>query len=116
MPGAVTNAGLDAIRERIQSDVAELAVGTGTSEPKKTDTTGDLSEVIRKSAATSDDGTGEAVFVVRLTTSEANGLDLTEVGAVESDDTLQARVTHAAIQKTSDFEVEYRLTERAVNA
>lgn len=115
MPGAVTNPGLNALRERIQADVAELAVGTGTSEPKKTDSALE-SEVIRKSVTGTDDGTGETTFVIRLTTSEANGNDLTEVGTFESDDTLQARITHAAIQKTSDFEVEYRLTEKAVNA
>lgn len=114
MAGTITNAGLDAIREFIQSEITELAVGTGTSDPTKTDTALE-SEVIRKSVTGVDDGTGQVVFTIRLNTSEANGNDLTEIGTFDGGGDLQSRLTHSEIPKTSDFEVEYRFTEKVVN-
>lgn len=114
MPGTITNAGLNAARDFLQSEVAELAVGTGTTDPTKTDTSLE-NEVTRKSVTGSDAGTGEVEFVARLSSSEANGEDLAELGAVDGDGDLQARLTYSSIAKTSDFEVEYRLTEKAVN-
>lgn len=113
MSGVITNAGLDALRDSVSSDVAELAVGTGTTEPTKTQTSLG-SEVLRESISGADGGTGEVTFVVRLSTSEANE-DLAELGTFDGNGDLQARLTHSSIAKTSDFEIEYRLTEKAVN-
>lgn len=114
MTGVITNAGRDAIRDFIQSEVAEMGVGTGTDEPTKTDSTLQ-SEVTRKAVSKADGGTGEEVFTIRLSTSDANGNDLTEVGTFDTDGDLQARLTHSEIRKTDDFEVEYRLSETVVN-
>ncbi|MFC7140923.1 hypothetical protein ACFQMA_13950 [Halosimplex aquaticum] len=114
MPGTITNAGLNATRDFLQSEVTELAVGTGTTDPTKTDTALE-NEVIRKPVDGDDAGTGEVTFATRLTSSEANGADLAELGAVDGDGDLQARLTYSSIVKTSDFEIEFRLTERAMN-
>lgn len=114
MTGVITNAGRDAIRDFVRSEVAELGVGTGTDEPTKTNSSLQ-SEVARKSVEKADGATGEAVFTVRFLSDEANGNDLTEVGTFDADGDLQARLTHSEIRKTSDFEVEYQLTETVVN-
>lgn len=118
MPGTVTNAGLDAIRDFLQSEVTEMGVGTDDSNLSKTNSALE-SEVTRKSVAKADGGTGEAVFTIQLSTSDANyadtGSELKEVGVFDADGDLQARLTHSGIRKTDDFEVEYRLTEQVVN-
>lgn len=118
MTGKITNAGRDAIRDFIQSEVAEIGVGTGTTDPTKTNSSLE-NEVARKSVAEADAGTGETVFEFTLSTSDANyadvGAELSELGTFDADGDLQARLTHSGIRKTSDFEVEYRLTETVVN-
>jgi len=114
MPGTITNAGLNALRDFVQSDVAELAVGTGTTDATKTDTALE-NEVLRESVSGSDGDTGEVLFAARLSSSEANGAELAEIGTFDGDGALQARLTHSSVAKTSDFEIEYRLTETAVN-
>lgn len=91
-----------------------MAVGTGSNDPTKTDSSLE-NEVIRKSVSGADNGTGEVVYTIRLSSTEANGNDLTELGTFESDGDLHSRLTHSEIPKTSDFEVEYRLTEKVVN-
>ena len=114
MTGVIPNAGLDALRDFVQSEVAELAVGTGTTEPRKTDT--DLeAEVFRQGVVDAAGDTGEVTFTIRLSTADANGEALAELGAFDGGGDLQARLTHSSITKTSDFEIEYRLTETAVN-
>ncbi|WP_135851306.1 hypothetical protein [Halorussus salinus] len=120
MTGKITNAGRDAIRDFIQSEVAEIGVGTGTTDPTKTNSSLENEvESARKSVAEADAGTGETVFEITLSTSDANyddvGAELTEVGTFDADGDLQARITHSGIRKTSDFEVEYRLSETVVN-
>ncbi|NEU57109.1 hypothetical protein [Halorussus sp. MSC15.2] len=118
MAGKITNAGRDAIRDFVQSEVAEMGVGTGTTDPTKTNSSLE-SEVTRKSVSKADGATGETVFKITLSTSDANyadvGAELTEVGTFDADGNLQARLTHSGIRKTSDFEVEYRLSETVVN-
>lgn len=91
-----------------------MGVGTGSNDPTKTDSSLEQ-EVTRKSVSGADSGTGEVVYTIRLSTTEANGVDLTELGTFDGDGDLQARLTHSEIPKTSDFEVEYRLTKTVVN-
>lgn len=91
-----------------------MGVGAGSNDPTKTDSSLE-EEVIRKSVSGADSGTGEVVYTIRLSTTEANGNDLTELGTFDDDGDLQARLTHSEIPKTSDFEVEYRLTKTVVN-
>jgi len=108
------NAGLNAIRDFIQSEVAEVAVGTGTTEPKATDESLE-NEVTRKSATASAGATGEVTHTIRLSTSEANDVDLSEVGTIAGDGDLTARETHSALSKDSTIEVEYRFTHTVRN-
>jgi len=53
--------------------------------------------------------------VIRLGSSDANGEALRELGSKTDDGSLLSRVVFSEIQKTSDFEVEFRLRKTVQN-
>ena len=115
MPTTVlTNGGRDAVRDALQSEIAELAVGTDATDPTVSDTALGI-EVISKATTEGDDGTGVATFSIRLDTTEANGSDLAEIGAVDGSGTLLSRLVFAEIAKTSDFELEFVVRKTVQN-
>lgn len=111
----ITNAGLNLLRNWIYGDsvnaITHMGVGTGTAAPQATDTTLEA-EVLRKTFSTKAKGSdGVANYEMELLTTEGNGNDLTEVGilnAAAAGDLLN-RITHAAIPKTSSFELKYEI-------
>lgn len=105
----VTNAQLDELAGHMASLIADVAVGTGTTEATATDTSLE-SELLRKAASTSDGATGEKTYIMRLLSSEANGSDISEVGVFDSDGTMYGRITFDGISKTSDFEIQFEIT------
>lgn len=112
---AKTNLGRNAIRDFLAGEISHLAVGTGTTDPKTTDTSLEA-EVIEKSATAEDGGNGEVTHKIRLLTTEANGNDLTELGAKDAaGGNLEDRVVFAKVTKTNDYEVEFRLKQRVIN-
>jgi hypothetical protein len=105
------------VRDFLTSEIAELAVGTGTTDPKSNDTSLE-SEVISKAASAQNGGDGEVTHSMRLATTEANGTgsqDLTELGSKDGAGDLEDRITFAPVTKTNDYEIEFRLTQTVVN-
>lgn len=109
-----TNIGRNAIRDFLESDITQLAIGTGTSDPKTTDTALD-SEVSSKSATGSTGADGEVSHEATWGTSEANGNDISELGTKDADDELQDRLTFNSVSKDNTFELKFRLTQTIEN-
>ena len=117
----ITNSGLNLTRDLLNGDTvntpSHIAIGTGTTSPKATDTALET-EVLRKAiSAKSKPATGQVLFEITVGTTEANGYNLTEVGLFNSSSggTMVSRVVHPAINKTSDFSLKYQIiiiTER----
>lgn len=105
---------LDAIRDDEKTRVANILFGTDDAAPTLNDS-GLGNEVASKAASNEDGATGEFTSHAKLTTAEANGNTIQEVGEEESDGTLLARIVHAGIDKTSSFELEARLTKTYQN-
>jgi len=102
------------LRDDIDSEVTQVAVGTGMTDPTKNDTSLEI-QVAKKAVGSSVTGAGEVTHITTLLASEANGNDLTEAGDLDVSDNLEARYVHAAISKTSDITVEYRLKKTVQN-
>lgn len=113
MPRTKLNVDLNGIRDHLQGEYAEIAVGTDGTAPVPTDTTLGA-EVAREASTGSTGATGEVTHAMRLGTGDANGESLREAGNVDSLGALRDRITHAVVAKTSAFEVEYRIKTRVV--
>lgn len=111
---ASTSELLNTLRDSIGSEVTDIAVGTGTGNPTKNDTSLE-SEVISKAVSDTVKTDQEVTHVMRLLSGEANGNDITEAGDKDSAGNLDARWVFSAISKTSDIEVEIRTTKRVSN-
>jgi len=109
------NAGRNAIRDFLSGEVAALALGTGTTDPKVTDTSLEA-EVIEKAATAEDGGKGEVTHTIRVLASEANGETLAELATKASDGTMEDRLVFAGTEKTNNFELEFRLTQTTKNS
>jgi len=109
------NGARNALRDKAQSDIDEAAVGTDGSSESTTDTSIG-SEVLSKSESggglsESDDGDGGSLWEFTVSLSEGNGNDLKEVVLRSSGtSTLWVRITHAAITKENDFELDYEIS------
>lgn len=108
------NTGLDAIRDFLKGEIANILIGTDGTAASKTDSSLG-NQVASKSSTNTEGGTGEVTYKATLGTSENNGDTLREVGVENGSGEFQARIVHADLDKTSDLEVEYRLTETTVN-
>lgn len=115
MPKTKTSSGLDSIRDFLASEIADIAVGTDGTSPSTTDTSlGNV--VITKSVSnTKDGGVGEVTHVIRVKSGEANGEALRELGTKDSSGELEDRFTFSEINKTSDFEIEFRVKQKVRN-
>lgn len=112
---ALTNDGRSGIRDFLQSELDDMAVGTDDSEVSRTDTTLG-NEVIRKAFADeSDSDIGTARFDMRLLTTDANGVDLQELGLFNGAGEMWARIVYADIRKTNDFEIEFEVSAEVQN-
>ena len=114
MGKALTDAGKRQIRDFLIGETETIAIGTGTTDPSTSDTSLE-SKVIEKTSTDTDAGAGDSEHVIRLSTTEANGYALTELGSNDVDSNLLARLTFVEINKTSDFEVEFTLTKKTRN-
>lgn len=105
---ALTDEGRNAIRDSLQANLDDMAVGTDGSDPSTTDTSLG-NEVLRKAFKSEQDaGNGSAQFDMRVLSNEANGEALRELGLFAGS-SMYARIAYAEINKTSDFEVEYEV-------
>lgn len=112
----LTNDGRNAIREFLQGELADMAVGTDGSEASTTDTALG-NEVLRKAfKSVTDEGDGSAQFDMRVLSNEANGSSLRELGLFTGGGSMYSRIVYAEIPKTNDFEVEYEVTATVKNA
>lgn len=111
----LTNDGRRAIRDFLQSELADMGVGTDGSGASTTDTALG-NEVLRKAFKSEQDtGDGSAQYDMRVLSTEANNNDLRELGLFTGAGSLYARIVYAEIPKTSDFEVEYEVTATVKN-
>ena len=101
----------DLIDEVPATGVTHLAVGTGTTAVVSGDTAMET-EQFRGALTKRTPSSGSVTWSYYLSSSQANGNDLTEAGLLNaaSGGTLFARVTHAAITKTSSIAVMYSWT------
>lgn len=117
----IVNAGLNLMRDLMADPLKEppshVAVGTGTTTEVAGDTTLE-SEVKRITlTATTKSGYGILEYVSELSSTEANGNSLSEMGvlnAAAAGDML-LRKTHAAFSKTSNFSVKYVVRHTITN-
>lgn len=111
----ITNDGLALDRDWLAGDSvnapSHIAVGTGPSYPIATNTALET-EVLRKVFSTkTKSGDGKITFEMTVTTAEANGSDLSEIGifnAASVGDLLN-RIVYTPIAKTSAFELKYEI-------
>jgi hypothetical protein len=111
---AITTVGRNAIRDFLQSEVADIGIGTDGTDVSTTDTALG-NEVLSKPSANQAVGDGREQFEIRLLASEANNNDLRELGLLTAADELYFRLVFAEIPKTSDFEVEFEVTANVRN-
>lgn len=110
----ITNDGRRAVRDFLVGEVADLAVGTDGTEPSPTDSALGNRVIAKASSDTADD-VGSSKHTVRLDTTEANNQSIEELGSLDSSDVLLSRLIFSPIDKTSDFEIEFRLKKTARN-
>lgn len=85
--------------------ISQIAVGEGTAVPDVADA-GPLTNQFKKAfSGTTYPDANSVLFSWTLTTSDANGLSITEFGLLNDNDVLCARKTRAAIVKTSAFSI-----------
>lgn len=111
----ITNDGLDLLRDWLHGDAvnapSHMAVGSGATPPVATDTTLET-EVLRKAISSKSKGTtGKVTLQLDLTTAEANGSTLTEIGTLNAASLgdLLNRLTYTGIAKTSAIELRYEI-------
>lgn len=109
-----TNTGKNSIRDFLAGEITDIAVGTDGTDPTVSDTSLG-NQILEKGASAATGGDGEVTHTIRLGTTEGNGSDLREVGTKDSAGDLEDRITFAAVTKTSDFEVEFRLKQITEN-
>ena len=110
----IVDAFLTQIRNVISGDSetmpTHIAIGTGTTGETANDTALEA-EVLRKVFdSTSKPSSKTVQFQINVDVGEANGNALSETGLLNaaSGGILTNRITHAAINKTSDFELRYQ--------
>jgi len=105
-----TNVFLTAVKADIKTFTATkatyLAVGTGTTAVTSADTTLETEDT-RKVRAETTAGTSDVVSSLFLSSADANGSTLTEVGGFDasSDGNMMARIVFTAIAKTAAIDV-----------
>jgi hypothetical protein len=111
---ATTTEMLNLLRDTIDGELSEIAVGTGSSDPSKSDTSLE-NEVFREAIEETKITPQEVMHTIRILASEANGYDLSEAGDYDGVGGMEARYAFADLSKTSDIEVEIRTTKRVRN-
>lgn len=108
------NAARNALRDKMQADVNEAAVGTDGTTASETDTAIGM-EVYSDNEAggvvQSNDGNGGSKWEFTIGLSNANTNTLREVVLRDSGTTtLWVRITHAGILKENNFELDYTIS------
>jgi hypothetical protein len=109
----VTNEGRNAVRDFLIGNLSEVAVGTGSSDPKGTDTGLD-SEVYRGGSSNGSDGTGDMISKLRLGVDDASEETLSEL-MLFFEDSGFARLTFSETFKEPNTEIEFETTVRSEN-
>ena len=115
-----TNTGVQAIVDFLRNSAGDppsyIAIGTDNSTASPDDTTL-IAEVKRKSVEDTNNDTISVTYSVILLSTESNGNDLKECGLLNAatSGTLFSRFTHATIDKTSSYEIEYEITIQVAN-
>lgn len=101
------------LRDRMESEVSEAAVGTDGESASESDTSiGDEIESYAEDdddLEISNDGDGGSLYEFTVSLSEANDETLREVVLRSSTD-LWVRITHAGVEKENDFELDYEIS------
>lgn len=112
----IVNAFLTAVRNAIYGDTvtmpSHIAIGIGTTAVTASDITLET-EVDRNTISSkSKPSTKKVRMQITIGANENNGMALTEFGAANAviGGTLTNRIVHAAINKTSVFELKYQIT------
>jgi hypothetical protein len=107
---------VDFLRNNAGNPPSHIAIGTDNTSPNASDTSL-IAEVTRKSIEETSNDTISVTFSVILLSTESNGNSLKEVGLINAatDGDLYSRFTHAAIDKTSSYEIEYTITIQVAN-
>lgn len=108
------NQRLDSLRDDLKGRVSNVLFGTDDAAPTANDTSLG-NQVASKSASTGDKATGEVVVSAKLSAAEGNGNTLKEIGEEDGSSNLLSRIVFAGISKTSDFELEARITDKVEN-
>lgn len=111
---SLTNTGRNALRDALQADLDDMAIGTDGSEPSTTDTALGAKILEKAFDGEADDGPGALFTSMRVLSSEANGSTIRELGLKSGTD-LYARVVFAGIDKTQDFEIDFEVTATVKN-
>jgi len=111
----ITESGRNTQRDLWRGILATVVAGTGTRAESEADTALQA-EVIEKPVSLEDKSVGEVIARGRLTTADANGALLAEVGVERDDGVLVARKTYLPLEKNETIEVEYEILFRVRNA
>jgi alpha-D-ribose 1-methylphosphonate 5-triphosphate synthase subunit PhnI len=110
-----TNTGKTRLASREAEEVTQLSIGRGDTTPEVTDT--DLVEEILTLAASSlvQSEPGLVRHTATLLVSQANGETIEELGLRNADGDLLARFVVPPLEKTTDFEFQFRVRSRRRN-
>jgi hypothetical protein len=111
----ITESGRNKQRDLWRGILATVVFGTGTRAENEVDTALQA-QVVAKPVSLEDRSVGEVIARGRLTTADANGALLAEVGVTASSGELLARKTHLPLEKNETVEVEYEILFRVRNA
>ncbi|PSG97505.1 hypothetical protein BRD56_05470 [Thermoplasmatales archaeon SW_10_69_26] len=106
-----TNDGLETLSEGDAKRTEQLAIGTGDADASVDDTSLE-NEVLRKAAESEVQGDGEVLHTMRVLSGEANGATLREAGLIDNQDRLSTTHRYAGLEKTTDKEIEFRVTSQ----
>jgi len=111
----IVNAGLNLDRDWIHGDTVNppdyIAIGIGTTEALATDTALE-NEILRKQVSYKNKPSdGQTLHEIELTTAEANGYTITEIGEFNdaTAGTMWCRITGFSIPKTSEFSLKIQI-------
>lgn len=109
----LTNEGKNAIRQFLIDNVSEVAVGTGSTTPRSTDTSLET-EVYRDDTSNEAISTGVAKSNVRLGLPDANGSDITELMLFVGENGL-GRLVFGSTTKSDDIELVFETEIKVTN-
>lgn len=113
----IVNTGLNAIRDAVRPIVVNMKAGQ-SNDPNSVSMTDLVSETYNALGVidnTNGSEYGASLHKMRISTSDANGTTLREVGTFVEDYAMLQRLTHPDVEKDETFEVLYEIKLQVVN-